>query len=93
MAILSSASGGVATAQARFDVAAEEVLPAVDGLRIVTVRDTVLNVCYALFVLDARSPAARTANPGPPNIAAAAGERDRRLSALARDFEAKGTSV
>jgi len=89
MAVVSSASVEVAKAQTRFAVSDGEVLPVVDGLRIVTVRDTVLKVCYALFVLEAR----RAPTSEPPNIALAADERDRQLARLTIDFEASVRSL
>jgi hypothetical protein len=92
MAVVSSANVEMVNAQTRFAVSDGEVLPVVDGLRIVTVRDTVLKVCYALFVLEARLPVGRAPSER-PNIAMAAEERDRQLSRLTIDFEASVRSL
>ena len=55
------------SAQRRFEALKQETIPEVAGLRIITVRDTLLNTCYTLFMMD--SPVASDANaPSEPPI-------------------------
>lgn len=82
------AAGAAVSAQSRFTVVGGgEKVAAVSGLEIVVVRDTVLNACYTLFVLRPSPQAAPAAPSDAATIEQAAGERDRRLSALTAEFE------
>lgn len=72
---------------ARFEAAGHATVTGVPGLEVVSVRDAAANSCYTLFVL---RPAALPIAPprgGSASIRDAATERDRRLAALAADFE------
>ena len=77
---------GVVKAEERFEVTGREPLAAIAGVEIVTVRDTLLNACYTLFVAQpARLPAAP--HDESTSLHDLATERDRRLSALTDEFE------
>jgi hypothetical protein len=73
-----------ARAQRRFVFVGSEPQLAVPGLEIVTLRDTVQDACYLLFVM--KGPAAV---PQAPSLAldAAKAERDRKLAGLAGQFD------
>jgi hypothetical protein len=71
--------------QARFQATSREVVGSAPGLQIVTVRDSMLNACYTVFVIDASSVASPA--PAAANIEDAARERDQRLSDLSAEFE------
>ena len=52
------------SAQNRFEALRQETIPGVAGLRVITVRDTVLDACYTLFMTESAS-AAEIAPPPP----------------------------
>jgi hypothetical protein len=87
------------SAQRRFEALKQDTIPEVAGLKIITVRDTLLNTCYTLFMME--SPVAADANaPSEPPIddakrqslqrlRDAAVRHDREVSELRTQFEWK----
>jgi hypothetical protein len=45
------------SAQSRFEALKQDTIPEVAGLRVITVRDTLLNSCYTVFMMDPAAPA------------------------------------
>lgn len=93
-ALLLSASS--LSAQNRFEVLKQDMIPGVGGLRIITVRDMVLDACYTLFMTE--PPA--TADVPPPQIDEArqqsiqrlrdaAAWHDEQVGALRNQFESR----
>jgi hypothetical protein len=80
------AAGAVqdAGAQQRFVLVGSEPQLALPGLEIVTIRDTVQDACYLLFVVKGRPAGLEQA---PLALEAAKAERDRKLAALAGQFD------
>jgi hypothetical protein len=85
------------SAQSRFEALKQDTIPEVPGLRIITVRDTLLDTCYTLFMSE---PTGTTGLIAPPPIDDArqqaiqrlrdAGERhDQQVGSLKAQFEAK----
>ena len=66
----------------RFDAARRETVAAIPGLDVVTIRDTALNACYTLFIMEPGVQPARPSRADPASLQDLAEERDRRLSAL-----------
>lgn len=81
-------TGGAARGQpGRFEAAGHDVVAALPGLEIVTVRDAAADRCYTLFVLRPTAPPVAARRDGGTTIEDAASARDRRLAALAAEFE------
>src|SRR3954470_4037240 len=79
--------GAPLRAQGRFVVVARDALAVVPGLTLVTIRDSVQEACYILFVIEDAPPAV-TDRPGePPTLPAAAAIRDAQLQQLSAEFE------
>jgi len=78
------------SAQGRFQTTDATVLPALPGMRVVSVRDSLRNRCYLAFVEDAAR--ADSATIDPPDVAAAASQRDHDLANLVHAYE-NDTSV
>jgi hypothetical protein len=87
--------GTPVSAQARFDVLTQHVVPEISGLRVVTIRDTQLSECYALFIMESAAPSAAPDAAAPTTTRAdeaaqeslrriqeAAEKRDRQLAEL-----------
>jgi hypothetical protein len=86
------------SAQNRFEALKQDTIPGVGGLRIITVRDTLLDACYTLFMTE--SSTADTGAPSAPPIddarqqsiqrlRDAAALHDERISELKAQFETK----
>jgi hypothetical protein len=71
----------------RFDAARRETVAAIQGLDVVTIRDTVLNACYTLFIMESVVQPVRPVRADPASLQDLAEERDRRLSALLVEYE------
>jgi hypothetical protein len=71
----------------RFDAARREAVAAIPGLDVIMIRDTVLNACYTLFVMEPVGESARPLRADPASIPDLANERDRRLAALLAEYE------
>ena len=78
------------SAQERFHTTDATVLPALPGMRIVSVKDSLRNRCYLAFVEDAARPDAALIDP--PDVTAAASQRDHDLASLVHAYESD-TSV
>lgn len=82
----------VGAAQTRFDGIDQSAVAGVNGLRIITVRDKVLNTCYLVFVSDPGDrPNRRTA--GPPDLDQARAARDGRLAELLRGYDQDRSAI
>jgi hypothetical protein len=86
------------SAQSRFQALKQDTIAEVAGLRIITVRDTLLNSCYTLFMMEALPPADTGAPPAPIDDARqqsiqrlrdAGARHDREVGQLKAQFEAK----
>jgi hypothetical protein len=86
------------SAQNRFEALKQETVPGVGGLRIVTVRDTLLDACYTLFMTEPPSTADNAAPPPPIDDAQqqsiqrlrdAAALHDEQVVALRTQFESR----
>jgi hypothetical protein len=78
--------GAELRAQGRFVAVTRDAITAVPGLQIVTIRDTVQEACYVLFMIEgARPPTQPHAESA--TLEAAAALRDQRLWELSTDFE------
>lgn len=78
--------GAELRAQGRFVAVTRDEITAVPGLQVVTIRDTVQEACYVLFMIEG----ARPPTIQPPEFAtleAAAALRDQRLQELSTEFE------
>jgi hypothetical protein len=71
----------------RFDAARREAVAAIPGLDVVTIRDTVLNACYTLFIMESAVQPARPLRADPASVQDLANERDRRLAELLAEYE------
>lgn len=71
----------------RFDSVKRETVTAIPGLDVVTIRDTVLNACYTLFILEPVVQPARSAPADARSVQDLAQERDRQLAALIAEYE------
>jgi hypothetical protein len=71
----------------RFDAAKREAVTAIPGLDVVTIRDTSLNVCYTLFILEPAVQPAASAPADARSIQDLAHERDRQLAAVIAEYE------
>ena len=71
----------------RFDAARRETVAAIQGLDVVTIRDTVLNACYTLFIMEPAVQPVRPVRADPASLQDLAEERDRRLSGLLVEYE------
>ncbi|HEX5108268.1 MAG TPA: hypothetical protein VFV95_07475 [Vicinamibacterales bacterium] len=71
----------------RFDAARRETVAAIPGLDVVTIRDTVTNSCYTLFILEPAIPRVPSVVPDQRSAQELADERDRRLAALLAEYE------
>lgn len=78
------AAGGENRAQSRFTAVSRDSVAGAPGLQIVTLRDTVANACYTVFILEASPSLGRS---GSPSVEAAADDRDRQLAALIADLD------
>ena len=86
------------SAQSRFEALKQDTIPGVGGLRIITVRDTLLDACYTLFMTESASTADNGA-PTPPiddarqqaiqRLRDAAARHDEQVGALKEQFETK----
>ena len=81
------AAAANARAQARFDAVDQSGISGVPGLRIITVRDKVLNACYLVFVGDSGSSATPRPRAAFTDLEQARAARDTRLAELLRGFE------
>lgn len=72
----------------RFVAVTQDALPAMPGLQVVTIRDSVQDACYVLFVMEGEHPAS-SGDQGepPPTLAAATALRDAKLQQLGVEFE------
>jgi len=87
-------SGAAAVhAQVRFDAPRRESVPAIPGLEIVTIRDSTLNACYTLFIMEPAAQWPPTRSTDSPSIQDLARERDRLLAALNAEYEHSQYSV
>ena len=76
----------IGTAQTRFDGTDQSAVAGVSGLRIITVQDRVMKMCYLVFVSDPGEPSnRRAADAGDTEQARAA--RDGRLVELLHGYE------
>ena len=73
--------------QGRFVVVARDALPLVPGLSVVTVRDSVQEACYVLFLIEDAHPAIARDRGELPTLADAAALREARLQELSAEFE------
>jgi hypothetical protein len=87
------------SAQSRFEALKQDTIPEVAGLRIITVRDTLLNSCYTLFMIESPPPVDTGAPATPPiddarqqsiqRLRDAGVRHDRQVGQLKTQFEAK----
>jgi hypothetical protein len=86
-----------ASAQNHFAVAGQTTIPGVSGLRIVTVRDTDMSMCYTLFIVETQAPPAEATTATVPavdtsavvqRVRAAATRRDQAINALNQETQA-----
>src|SRR5215471_10211601 len=85
------------SAQNRFEALKQDTIPGVGGLRIITVRDTLLDACYTLFMTE--STAANFVPEPPPiddarqqsiqRLRDAAAMHDEQVGALRSQFESR----
>src|SRR5262249_60191605 len=86
------------SAQSRFEALKQETVPQVAGLRIITLRDTLLDSCYTLFMMEPVGPAAGPPPPPPVDearqqavdrIRGAAELHDQQVAELSLQFQSK----
>ena len=77
----------IESGQSRFEATDRTDLTGVPGLRIISVRDTVLKTCYTLFVVEAADAAGGGSRIEYTDIGRAAAVRDQRLRELLVGFE------
>jgi hypothetical protein len=87
------------SAQHRFEALKQDTIPEVAGLRIITVRDTLLDTCYTLFMMETPVAADANASSEPPiddaqrqalqRLRDAAARHERQVADLRAQFEWK----
>jgi hypothetical protein len=79
--------GAELRAQGRFVAVTRDTITAVPGLQIVTIRDTVQEACYVLFMIEGAQPPTIQPPADFATLEAAAALRDHRLQELSTEFE------